>query len=169
MAGGALIALLNGAFSHLPRENRLCTSRNSLRRQTSWRCSHTSKKHVSNGGALSLRRRHRRPPGVRNHAQDGFAGLPVFAAAHSLQAGGDFASSSGDVSILRCMDCWMVLLPVALEAADRPQASWNHRASADKFCILSENAAAASAQALAELLLLCDGILTSNLATDRAP
>ena len=63
----------------------------------------------------------------------------------------------------------MLLLPVALEAADRPQASQNHRASADKFCILTDDAAAASAQALAALLLLCDGILTSNLPSDRAP
>ena len=63
----------------------------------------------------------------------------------------------------------MVLLSVALEAAERPHASGNHRASAEKLCILSENAAAASAQALAALLLLCDGILTSNLPSDRAP
>ena len=46
---------------------------------------------------------------------------------------------------------------------------FKNRASAEKLCILTVNAAAASAQALAALLLLCDGILASNLPSDRAP
>ena len=60
-------------------------------------------------------------------------------------------------------------LPVAFDRAGYANGCLKNRASAEKLCILSENAAAASAQALAELFLLCDVILTSNLATDRAP
>ena len=63
----------------------------------------------------------------------------------------------------------MMPLPVAFERANYANGCFKNRASAEKLCILAVNAAAASAQALAELFLLCDGILTSNLATDRAP
>ena len=63
----------------------------------------------------------------------------------------------------------MMPLPVAFDRAGYANGCLKNRASAEKLCILTDDAAAASAQAPAELLLLCDGILTSNLATDRAP
>ena len=63
----------------------------------------------------------------------------------------------------------MLLLSVALERADYANGCFKNRASAEKLLILTDNAAASSAQALAALLLLCDGILTSNLPSDRAP
>ena len=62
-----------------------------------------------------------------------------------------------------------MLLPVAFDRADCTNGCLKNRASAEKFCNLSDNAATASAQALAALLLLCDRILTSNVPTDRAP
>ena len=63
----------------------------------------------------------------------------------------------------------MLLLSVALERADYANGCFKNRASAEKLLILTDNAAAASPQAAAALHLLCDGILTSNLTTDRAP
>ena len=166
-ARGLPLRVNSGAF--FAWKELVCTARDDSSRRKS-RCSPAhSNKWLSNGVIVNKRLRRRSSEKWLQKCTRWWRGCQLPRQRVLRKQGGKFASSHVARPLVRCKHRRTVPLSVALERADYANGCFKNQASAEKLCILSENAAAASAQALAELLLLCDGILTSNLATDRAP